>query len=219
MLKMKIKLGTYLILPRAWYSLEKWRGGEKRRREERGEEEEGVEKEGRGRNGRRRGRRWEGRGGREREEKSRGGEGRGEGRRREEKGRGREYSLVEATMAPSLHMSCPIAVELGMSLLWFTGTHLFELHSWNQLMIARKLNGRNTNIVTSFFRHNGYIINAFLSQINLLLCVKRRRGEERRGEGRGGKNGRFMELDVTYTKSSTVQDAFHTFSLVVAGSL
>ena len=92
-------------------------------------------------------------------------------------------------MAPLLHMSCPIAVtkavvELEMSLLWFTGTHLFELHSWNQLMIARKLNGKNTNIVTSLYRHNGCNINVFLSQINLLLCVKRRRGEERGGEGK-----------------------------------
>ena len=51
--------------------------------------------------------------------------------------------------------------------MWFTGTHLFELHSWDQFMIARKLNGRNKNIVTSLYRHNGYIVNALLSQENL----------------------------------------------------
>ena len=36
--------------------------------------------------------------------------GRGEGRRGEEKGRGREYSLAEATTAPPPHMSCSIGV-------------------------------------------------------------------------------------------------------------
>ena len=47
--------------------------------------------------------------------------GRGEGRRGEEKGRGREYSLAEATTAPPPRMSCSIGVtkavvELGMRL-------------------------------------------------------------------------------------------------------
>ena len=114
MLKMKIKLGTYLVLPRTWYSLGKWRGG--RRERGKGDEEEGRERrrrEGRGGGGRRRGG--------EDERGERNGGGRGEGRRGEEKGRGREYSLAEATTAPPPHMSCSIGVtkavvELGMRL-------------------------------------------------------------------------------------------------------
>ena len=81
MLKMKIKLGTYLILPRAWYSLEKWRGGERRRREGRGEEEEEVERgEEMGGKGRtRKGGEIEGRG--------------GEGRRKERRGEGKREGV------------------------------------------------------------------------------------------------------------------------------